>query len=134
MIAAGIYPSSLVAACIEGYQRFLSPYKGFRCAYRARTKRTSCSEFAKRVALRRGVLALPSLLRERFKRCAMAARAMTHRRREEDERRDGRASSANAFDGCGQSAGEACAHGGCELGGEAACAGADACSGVDGCF
>jgi putative component of membrane protein insertase Oxa1/YidC/SpoIIIJ protein YidD len=123
MTAARYYPSSLVAVCIEMYQRFLSPYKGFRCAYRARTKRASCSEFAKRVALRRGVAALPALLRERFKRCAVAARAMAHRRSEKGERRRG--SSSSAFDGCGDAAGEACVHGGCDVLGEAACAGAD---------
>jgi len=123
MTAALYHPSSLVAICIEAYQRFISPYKGFRCAYGALTKRASCSEFAKRVALRRGVIALPALLRERFKRGAVAARAPSHRRSEKDDRRHG--SSTGAFDGCGEAAGEACVHGGCDVLGEAACAGVD---------
>jgi len=33
----------LVLAAITGYQTYLSPYKGFCCAYRVHTGRKSCS-------------------------------------------------------------------------------------------
>ena len=124
-MTAAAYPSNWVAVAIGGYQRFISPYKGFCCAYRARNRRrTSCSEFAKRITLRRGLLALPALLRERFKRCAAAARAMTHRRSDKRQQRDHAVGTAGhaALD-C---AGEACVHGGCDALGEAACCGIDA--------
>ena len=130
-MTAAIYPSAVVALLITAYQRFVSPYKGFCCAYRARNrKRDSCSQFAKRVALRpRGLLALPGLLRERFKRCAAAARAIAHRRGEGRERRR---HSPGAATSCIDAAGDACVYGACDLapcdlGGIDACG----CGGID---
>ena len=123
-MTAAIYPSNLIATVIGGYQRFISPYKGFCCAYRARSrKRDSCSQFAKRVAVRRGVLALPGLLRERFKRCAAAAKVLDYRRVEPEERRRRSKDNINSWGDC---AGDACAHGACDAIGEAACCGIDA--------
>jgi putative component of membrane protein insertase Oxa1/YidC/SpoIIIJ protein YidD len=34
---------------IDGYQRFISPYKGYTCAYRVHAGRAWCSAFGKRV-------------------------------------------------------------------------------------
>ena len=57
---------------IGAYQRWLSPRKGFACAYRAAHGGTGCSGFAK-VALRaRGLAALP-LVRARLNACRAAA-------------------------------------------------------------
>ena len=42
---------------IGAYQRYLSPYKGFCCAYRAHTGRASCSALGARVIRRHGLLA-----------------------------------------------------------------------------
>lgn len=39
---------------IDGYQRYISPYKGFCCAHRVLTGEDSCSEFAKQAILARG--------------------------------------------------------------------------------
>jgi putative component of membrane protein insertase Oxa1/YidC/SpoIIIJ protein YidD len=54
---------------IRGYQRLLSPYKGFSCALRAATGGESCSAYGYR-AIRRGGLwvGLP-LLRQRMRLC-----------------------------------------------------------------
>ncbi len=57
---------------IRGYQRFLSPYKGFCCAWRVHTGRASCSEYARRLVERRGVIALFTGLPRQFERCRRA--------------------------------------------------------------
>jgi putative component of membrane protein insertase Oxa1/YidC/SpoIIIJ protein YidD len=128
-MTAVTYPAAFAASLIGGYQRFVSPYKGFCCAYRTRTKRASCSEFARRVALRRGLLALPGLLRERFKRCAAAARAMTHRRHDEQQRTR---RPSRFGESCVDAAGDACVYGACDpapcdIGAADACG----CGGID---
>ena len=61
---------------IRFYQRYLSPYKGFQCAYRAHTGRHSCSEYAKRIIRKRGVNALFTALPRQFARCRSAYTAL----------------------------------------------------------
>src|SRR5688500_3499848 len=99
-----IYPSSLAAWAIEAYQRFISPYKGFRCAHRAVHGRDSCSQFAKRVAIKRGLFALFPLLRRRFTECGVAAQVLDYESREQRQRRlatdHTRRSSSSNLDGC----------------------------------
>ncbi|WP_348946084.1 membrane protein insertion efficiency factor YidD [Chitinibacter sp. FCG-7] len=55
---------------IRAYQRYLSPYKGFHCAYRCHTGRASCSALGYRVIRRFGVIRGIALLRNRLKRCS----------------------------------------------------------------
>ena len=74
-------PSHAVAAVIGLYQRFVSPYKGFRCAHRALNGRCSCSEYAKRVVTRRGVFSMIPLLRRRFTECGVAAQVLDYEER-----------------------------------------------------
>lgn len=54
---------------INVYQRYFSPYKGFCCAYHYHTGRSSCSEYAKRLVLRRGVAVMLRALPRQFARC-----------------------------------------------------------------
>lgn len=61
---------------INFYQRHLSPYKGFQCAYRVHTGRCSCSEYAKRIVRKRGVGALFVALPRQFARCRSAYTAL----------------------------------------------------------
>jgi putative component of membrane protein insertase Oxa1/YidC/SpoIIIJ protein YidD len=78
--------SPLACWLIGTYQRYLSPRKGFRCAYRARHKRrSSCSQFARRAINRLGLLPGIRLLRRRFEKCHHAKRVLDYRtpRREE---------------------------------------------------
>jgi uncharacterized protein len=63
--------------CIALYQRYISPYKGFRCAYQAATGRCSCSRYAQRAIARSGVWNGVRLLQRRFQRCALAAAAFS---------------------------------------------------------
>jgi putative component of membrane protein insertase Oxa1/YidC/SpoIIIJ protein YidD len=60
-------------ALIGVYQRYVSPHKGFCCAYRVHTGRASCSEFGRRAISRHGLTAGLMLLRQRFNVCALAA-------------------------------------------------------------
>ena len=48
--------AALAVSAIGFYQQFLSPYKGFRCAHRVRHGRMSCSQFAKRLIQKVGLL------------------------------------------------------------------------------
>jgi putative component of membrane protein insertase Oxa1/YidC/SpoIIIJ protein YidD len=57
---------------ISAYQRYISPHKGFSCAMRVYAGRCSCSEFARRVVHKHGVLRLLRLLPKRFDRCRLA--------------------------------------------------------------
>jgi putative component of membrane protein insertase Oxa1/YidC/SpoIIIJ protein YidD len=85
--ATTLSPSSLVARAIEAYQRFVSPYKGFCCAHRCVHGRDSCSQFAKRVVVRRGVLRMVPLLMRRFTECGVAAQVLDYEARERKRQR-----------------------------------------------
>lgn len=65
---------SLVLAAITGYQRCLSPLKGFCCAYRVHTGHKSCSVLGFRAVRRYGVLVGLALLRRRTYLCGVAHR------------------------------------------------------------
>lgn len=60
---------SAAASAIGLYQRYVSPYKGFCCAYRAQTGRRSCSAYGKTIATRLGFVALIQALPRQFDRC-----------------------------------------------------------------
>lgn len=64
----------LVLATISAYQRYISPYKGFGCAYRVHTGRQSCSVLGFRVVRRYGVIAGLALLQRRMYLCGVAHR------------------------------------------------------------
>ena len=64
----------LALATITAYQRYLSPYKGFGCAYRIHTGHASCSLLGYRVIRRYGVIAGIALLRRRTYLCGVAHR------------------------------------------------------------
>jgi putative component of membrane protein insertase Oxa1/YidC/SpoIIIJ protein YidD len=56
------------------YQRYLSPYKGYCCAYRSYTGGASCSTLGFRVIRRFGIWDGLALLRERLALCGAAYR------------------------------------------------------------
>ena len=65
--------SSAATEAIRLYQRFISPYKGFRCANRADNgQRWSCSEYGRRVFARYPVSTAYALLHRRFEACKSA--------------------------------------------------------------
>lgn len=65
---------TLLLWAIRVYQRHVSPYKGFRCAYRAHTGRAGCSALGYRAVRRHGALAGLVVLRRRLHRCGVAHR------------------------------------------------------------
>ncbi|MCC7294109.1 MAG: membrane protein insertion efficiency factor YidD [Phycisphaerales bacterium] len=62
----------LLAMLITLYQRWISPMKGFRCAYRAVTGGPSCSNVIRADLLREGVWRALPLARTQFRRCRQA--------------------------------------------------------------
>jgi len=63
-----------ILAAIRFYQRYISPYKGFHCAYRVHTGHASCSAFGYRAVRRHGVFGGLQLIRERTYRCGVVHR------------------------------------------------------------
>lgn len=69
----------ILLALIRGYQRFISPHKGFVCAYRVHTGRASCSALGYRVVRRFGVWQGLGLIRQRTHLCGVVHRHHAHR-------------------------------------------------------
>lgn len=63
---------SLVAACIAFYQKFLSPLKGYRCAYAALHGGDPCSEAVKKLVIDKGCFGAYQDIRVRFQACREA--------------------------------------------------------------
>lgn len=60
---------------IRFYQRFVSPHKGFSCAYSVHTGRCGCSELGYRAIRRFGLAKGWQVLRERMAMCGFAYRS-----------------------------------------------------------
>ena len=63
-----------ILLAIVAYQRYISPYKGFHCAFHAHTGRQTCSGYGYRVFERYGTVNGARLLRRRLAACGAAAR------------------------------------------------------------
>lgn len=61
---------------IESYQRWLSPRKGFSCAYRAERGGDSCSQFARQAFRRGGFGPACRAVAVRLRQCGEAARSL----------------------------------------------------------
>jgi len=69
--AASRSPGAWLALSAIGlYRRYLSPHKGYHCAWRVHTGGCSCSAYGERVIGRHGLPVGLALLRRRFARCA----------------------------------------------------------------
>jgi uncharacterized protein len=64
----------LALAAIQLYQRYLSPRKGFCCAYRTHSGRASCSNLGYRAIRRFGLWRGVTVLRQRLAKCGIAYR------------------------------------------------------------
>lgn len=65
---------SFILFAISAYQRYVSPHKGFCCAYRVHTGRKSCSVLGYRAVQRFGVRIGLAILRRRVHLCGVAYR------------------------------------------------------------
>ena len=71
----------LALLAIRGYQRWLSPYKGFHCAYRVyHGGSEGCSGYGRRVIGRYGVFTGYRLLQRRMGDCSAAAELLQEQR------------------------------------------------------
>lgn len=61
---------------ITGYQKYISPHKGFVCAHRVLYGGESCSQYIKRVITEDGFKALLTKSRKRFQACKQANRIL----------------------------------------------------------
>lgn len=66
----------IVVFFINVYQRYISPYKGFRCAYAALNGGDSCSEAVKKIVLEQGCFNGRQEISARFKECRKANRLL----------------------------------------------------------
>lgn len=66
-----------LAIAISGYQKYLSPYKGFCCAHKVHHGGVSCSEFVKQALLQDGLWQATPDIRQRFRECKTAALALS---------------------------------------------------------
>lgn len=57
---------------IGAYQRYISPHKGFCCAYRAHTGKRSCSAWGRAIVQKLGLIAFLAFLPKQFARCKQA--------------------------------------------------------------
>ena len=64
----------LALALIGFYQRFVSPHKGFGCAYRVHTGGQNCSAYGYRVVQRFGFRVGSALIRRRMRECGRVYR------------------------------------------------------------
>ena len=66
----------LAVAAINGYQRSISPHKGFRCAHRVLHGEESCSQYVKRIVDQEGLGRALQLAPARFTACRAASRVL----------------------------------------------------------
>ena len=78
---------SFAVLTINGYQRYVSPYKGFCCAYRVVRGGDSCSEFAKQAILQNGFWHSLRAIRKRFTECKEAAVYFNTQKEQEKKQR-----------------------------------------------
>lgn len=70
---------AIALLAIRLYQRFISPQKGFSCAYRAATGRAGCSGLGYRAIRRYGAWRGWLILRRRLEKCGDARRKLLAR-------------------------------------------------------
>jgi len=80
--------SRVSIAAINFYQHYISPHKGYCCAYRVYTGENSCSQYAKTVINEHGLLNAFPLIKEQFERCAFAAQNLEKEREEKKKKSD----------------------------------------------
>jgi uncharacterized protein len=84
-----------ILGAIRFYQQYISPYKGFCCAYRFHTGHASCSTLGYRAVRRFGLIDGLGLLRRRLYLCGVA-----HRRFSPSKRRPHKSQRGDCDLGC----------------------------------
>ncbi|ABD55891.1 membrane protein insertion efficiency factor YidD [Jannaschia sp. CCS1] len=68
--------SKLALGAIWGYQRYVSPHKGFRCAHSVLHGGTGCSGYAKHAIRDHGLWGAIPAIRQRFRDCRSASETL----------------------------------------------------------
>ncbi|MBD2168318.1 membrane protein insertion efficiency factor YidD [Calothrix membranacea FACHB-236] len=79
----------LSVVAITGYQKHISPRKGFVCAHRVLYGGESCSQYIKRVIAEDGFRVLPAKSRQRFQACKEANRILRSQAEESEPIEEG---------------------------------------------
>ena len=79
---------TLAVNLITGYQKFLSPHKGFSCAHRVLHGGESCSQYFKRVVSEDGIVIAISSAKNRFQECREANKNLKLRRTKHKSQRN----------------------------------------------
>ncbi len=93
LILCYVSATPLALLVIEGYQRFISPYKGYQCAHAPVHHGPSCSQYGKQVIAENGLVSGLVMLKGRFGECSAAAKAL----------RSGNCDSRPRAEACGES-------------------------------
>lgn len=75
---------NLLILWIHWYQKYLSPRKGYSCAYRSLHHGESCSCYVKNILTEQNLLTSISLAKQRFSECAQAEKILHIRSAEND--------------------------------------------------
>ncbi|MGB3204948.1 MAG: membrane protein insertion efficiency factor YidD [Crinalium sp.] len=67
---------NILIAIINFYQKYISPYKGYRCAHKVLYKGDSCSEYIKKSLLEQDLMKVVNLSKQRFCDCGEAAKIL----------------------------------------------------------
>ncbi|MDO9178456.1 MAG: membrane protein insertion efficiency factor YidD [Agitococcus sp.] len=71
------------------YQKYISPHKGFKCAYACYHRSLSCSAMVKNIIAEHGVIAGWPMIKQQFANCHLAYQYLeTEREKKERERRE----------------------------------------------
>ena len=92
---------------IRGYQKYLSPHKGFSCAHRVLYGGESCSQYVKNILIEQDLQSALSLSRQRFSACKTAkiilhAETLEEKRRRQKKKKQSNCSCSpeGCLDGC----------------------------------
>ncbi|MFN5503981.1 MAG: membrane protein insertion efficiency factor YidD [Pseudanabaena sp.] len=77
----------IAVTAISGYQKFISPHKGFSCAHRVLYGCESCSQYFKQVIAEEGILTAIANANGRFQECREANEILKKRREKSKARR-----------------------------------------------
>jgi len=88
---------------VDAYQTWISPHKGYHCAFAEHHHGTSCSAYGKKVFQEHGVAAGLLMLKVRFEQCHDARLAL-----ESASRRIPKCEQASGCGDCGEGTGKGC--------------------------
>ncbi len=119
--------SNIALGGIWAYQRYLSPRKGYRCAYSVAHGGTGCSGYAKHAIREAGLWRAIPAIRARFRDCRLAYETLLNERTDERAKTKHQTNQRNRNRKCGKNCRDASCYGaeGCTLL-PGACAGAGA--------